>query len=206
MLREVVIRVLADANVLHSRTLRDWALMLNVETKGELFTMHYTEDILAETIATIRRRHVNLDGTAITLLADRIRTSMTDRIDRYPLRQDSPVKDDKDHHVHAAAVAAGMDMLVTLDNDFLRLADEATYALPYEIICPDDFFVLIDDSDPRATRTTTLTARLLDRPWRDQPGRAAASGWLPRFRRTGREPSPRPLLLTRRRRPSVRGD
>lgn len=156
MLREVVIRVLADANVLHSRTLRDWALMLNVETKGELFTMSYTEDILAETIATIRRRHVNLDGTAITLLADRIRTSMTDRIDRYPLRQDSPVKDDKDHHVHAAAVAAGMDMLVTLDNDFLRLADEATDALPYEIICPDDFFVLIDDSDPRATRTTTL--------------------------------------------------
>ncbi|MEJ7647683.1 MAG: hypothetical protein WKF57_01350 [Nakamurella sp.] len=55
-------RVLPDANVLHSRTLRDWLLMLMLEPTVELFTLFYTEDILAEVVTTIRRRRPDLSG------------------------------------------------------------------------------------------------------------------------------------------------
>ena len=44
--------VLPDANVLFSRTLRDWLFLL--AHRGRLYTVHSTEDILAETMAKYR--------------------------------------------------------------------------------------------------------------------------------------------------------
>lgn len=151
----MVTRVLADANVLHSRTLRDWLLLLALESRGSTFTLHYTEDILAETIATIRRGRVDLDGKAMTAIEDKIRGSMTSRIEEYPPSPQSPLADAKDRHVHSAAVAGHIGILVTADRGFLDLAESVTDNLPYEILCPDAFLVLIDDSSPQLVQTTT---------------------------------------------------
>jgi len=49
-------RVLLDANVLVSRTLRDWVLLLQARAGG-MFATCWTEDILAETIHAVRRRN-----------------------------------------------------------------------------------------------------------------------------------------------------
>ena len=50
-----------------------------------------------------------------------------------------------DAHIHAAAVACGADVLVTLNlGDFVW--DENT--APYEVMHPDDFLLLVDDSSP----------------------------------------------------------
>ncbi|RIJ78768.1 PIN domain-containing protein [Nakamurella silvestris] len=148
-------RVVADANVLYSRTLRDWLFLLLLDTGGHLFTVHYTEDILAETIARIREKNVDLDGAAMTTLCDRIRASMTSRIDDYPALPDSPLADKKDRHVHAAASAAGVQMLITQDKGFLTLPDEITDELTYEILTPDAFFVQVDDWVPDMVRAIT---------------------------------------------------
>lgn len=65
-------RVLPDANVLHARTLRDWLLLLKDTGNASMFHVFYTEDILAETIQSIRRRNPGLTGTEITKIRDAI--------------------------------------------------------------------------------------------------------------------------------------
>lgn len=39
-----------DANVLFSKTLRDWLFLLRHETQGQMYTVLATEDIIAETV------------------------------------------------------------------------------------------------------------------------------------------------------------
>jgi predicted nucleic acid-binding protein len=152
----VVTRVLPDANVLHSRTLRDWLFMLGIEGSGEMFNLYYTVDILAETINTIRRQNPNIDGAQMTLaIHDRIVNNMTDRITDYPPAPDAPVRDEHDRHVHAAAVGGRVDILLTCDTDFLQLDDEIQDSLPYDIYTPDAFFVLADDSWPEVVQAVT---------------------------------------------------
>ncbi|GAA1019504.1 MULTISPECIES: hypothetical protein [Amycolatopsis] len=84
-------RVLPDANVLHARTLRDWLLLLKDTGNASMFHVFYTEDILAETIQSIRRRNPGLTGTEITKIRDAIAGSMDGRIDDYPSGQDAVV-------------------------------------------------------------------------------------------------------------------
>ena len=52
----MVTRVLIDANVLYSRTLRDWILLLEIESEARMFKVHWTEDILAEVLYRTRRK------------------------------------------------------------------------------------------------------------------------------------------------------
>ncbi|WP_134728473.1 hypothetical protein [Amycolatopsis nivea] len=99
-------RVLPDANVLHARTLRDWLLLLKDTGNASMFHVFYTEDILAETIQSIRRRNSGLSGTEITKVRDAIAGTMDGRIDDYPSGQDAvALTDPFDRHIHAAAVA-----------------------------------------------------------------------------------------------------
>lgn len=47
----MVTRVLVDANVLFSRTQRDWLFLLKLKSEGRIFTVSSTVDIIAETVA-----------------------------------------------------------------------------------------------------------------------------------------------------------
>ncbi|WP_336156695.1 PIN domain-containing protein [Amycolatopsis sp. VC5-11] len=148
-------RVLPDANVLHARTLRDWLLLLKDTGNASMFHVFYTEDILAETIQSIRRRNSGLSGTEITKVRDAIAGTMDGRIDDYPSGQEAvALTDPFDRHIHAAAVAGSMDCVVSLDRGFTDLPTSVRDTLDYEIYTPDEFFVLIDDSSPRLVRAT----------------------------------------------------
>lgn len=137
-------RVLVDANVLYSRTLRDWLLMLQIESKGGLFTVYWTEDILAEVMYHLRREHPEWPGGRITDLRDKIaRVLEGGRVDDFTV-DGSFTGDPNDQHVHAAAIACGADIVLTDDGGFSAIGDD----LPYEVYRPDDFFVLVDDSRP----------------------------------------------------------
>lgn len=148
----MITRVLPDANVLFPRTIRDWLLMLANAAGQGAYTVAYTEDILSETIYSLRRKHSHLTGSQITRVRDSIAGAMSERIDDYGNGADAPVDDLFDRHVHAAAVAGRIDAVVTSDKGFLNLADEAKDQLPYEIYCPDEFFLLVDDSMPHFVR------------------------------------------------------
>jgi hypothetical protein len=59
----VTTRVLADANVLFSRTLRDWLILIQL-VPGP-YTVYWTEDILAEVAYHLRKKHPDASGHVI---------------------------------------------------------------------------------------------------------------------------------------------
>ncbi|GAA4416204.1 hypothetical protein GCM10023169_03280 [Georgenia halophila] len=97
-----------------------------------MFTSCWTVDILAETIASIRKDDPHLSGGAVTVLHDRIVGSMTERIDDYTPTTDDPIADVFDRHVHAAALAGQVHIVMTQDNGFLKLPTATTDKLAYE--------------------------------------------------------------------------
>ncbi len=120
-----------------------------------MFHVCYTEDILAETIQSIRRRNPGLTGTEITKIRDAIAGTMDGRIDDYPSGQDAVMLTDPfDRRIHAAAIPGSMGCVVSLDHGFTNLPTAVRDTLDYEIYTPDEFFLLIDDSSPRLVRAT----------------------------------------------------
>lgn len=98
--------VFVDANVLFSRTLRDWLFLLRNETHGSMFTVCTSEDVIAETMYSIRREIPSMAGAQLTRIHDLISTQVDDRVTDYAIYGVSPVADPHDAHVHAAAVAS----------------------------------------------------------------------------------------------------
>lgn len=165
----MVSKVLADADVLFSRTLRDWLFMLRAETKGVMFTVHCTEDIAAEVLSQLRNKHPQWDGRQIVRIRDLLMQNVDDWVDDFHVDGSYPGKDPNDQHVHAAAVSCGAGVLLTCDSGFLGLGGDVTDLLPYEIYAPDDLFVLVDDSAPYAVhRVVTKQVQY----WRSREGQA----------------------------------
>jgi predicted nucleic acid-binding protein len=133
-------RVFVDANVLYSRTLRDWLFLLRRETEG-MFQIHTTEDVLAELVYTLRRNNPQMDGGVITNLRDKLVASIDELVGDFDATIEYTGADPNDRHVHAAAVASHAHVLLTDDGGFKGSDDD-----PYEVFTCDDFFVLVDDS------------------------------------------------------------
>lgn len=147
-------RVFVDANVLFSRTLRDWLFLLKLHSHGRMFTLGSTEDVLAETIARLRDARPDLPGTAVSRLRTRIVANLDEMIDEFMVEPWMKRGDAGDAHVRAAAQAGGFSMLLTDDAGLLSEREHVSPAL-YEPISTDDFFVLIDDSNPALVRQVT---------------------------------------------------
>jgi hypothetical protein len=161
--------ILVDANVLYSRTLRDWLALIYLEDAG-LFRVCWTTDILAETLHHLRKKHPNWDGAKIEAARRHIEGTFLDgRIADFVVDESFQGKDPGDAHVHAAAIACAADMLLTFNaSDFLPSGIDAD-ELSYEVWHPDEFFVLIDDSAPHVVRE--VTARQV-KYWFEQRGEA----------------------------------
>lgn len=146
-------RVLVDADVLFSSTLRYWLLQFRVSMPS-MFAVHTTEDILAELISKLRDTHPRWDGRQTARVRQDIIDVFDETITDFDGSVDYQGADEGDFHVHAAAVASGANILLTCDDKLLRQpnADD----LPYEAYHPDDFFVLLNDSAPLDVRDAVL--------------------------------------------------
>lgn len=142
-------RVFVDADVLVSRTLRDWVCLLRQKTVST-FQLHSTEDVLAEALSKVRDRNPRFEGGVIAQMADGIRGVLDEMVRDFPSDTPYPGTDEGDYHVHAAAVASGADILLTCDTGLLEMDGADDFA--YEAYHPDDFFVLVDDSDEEAVK------------------------------------------------------
>lgn len=147
--------VLVDANVLYSRTLRDWLFLLRNETRGGMFTVYATEDVLAETIYSYRRKNPRASGAQIGQLRTRLIQQLDDVVGNYEVDGTFRGNDPQDAHVHAAAVASGAAVLLTCDRGFMELSDRESDELPYEVFTPDSFFELVDDASAEAVIAVT---------------------------------------------------
>jgi predicted nucleic acid-binding protein len=165
--------VFVDANVWYSRTLRDWFGMLYTTPDCAPFAVYWTEDVLAELIYHLRREHPDWPGSRITTIRDRMAdTFEAGRVDDFTVDDSYAGKDAHDAHVHAAAVACDADVLVTCDLDGF-VWDENT--APYEVMHPDDFLLLVDDSNPELV--AQVISRMCDY-WVGQRGEADLPGNL----------------------------
>ncbi|MGB4767650.1 MAG: PIN domain-containing protein [Candidatus Saccharimonas sp.] len=148
-------RVLVDANVLFSRTLRDWLCLLYLES-DTFFSVYWTEDIVAEVIYRLRRQHPDWPGHKVVGIRDKIcETFEGGRVDDFVPDGSFPGTDANDAHVHAAAIACSATILLTGDAGFS--APGVAENLPYEVYSPDEFFVLVDDSSPEKVIAVTET-------------------------------------------------
>lgn len=106
----MVTRVLPDANVLYSRTLRDWLFLLKLESGANMFTVATTVDILSETIARPRDANPKVDGKVMADIHDRILASVDERIDSFAIDDTWGGADEGDADVHAAAKEGGINL------------------------------------------------------------------------------------------------
>ncbi len=137
--------IFVDANILFSRTLRDWTLMLGEECNR--FAVISSRDCLVEAIANIRERNLEVEGGVISHIHDLIQDSLHDVVGQYPGGPIAGMEDKKDWHVVHAATAAGAKILVTLNiKDFAPVAD----SLSFDLYTPDELFDLIWKNDPQA--------------------------------------------------------
>lgn len=138
-------RVFVDANILFSRTVRDWVFLLRNAAEGRMYTVGGSEDVLAETVAKYRDKIPELPGGVITQLRQHLSRNLDELVEDFTVRNWMLVQDAGDAHVRAAAADGQFDMLLTFDNGLL--ADSALEKPPsYEPIHPDDFLVLVHDS------------------------------------------------------------
>ncbi|WP_026455043.1 PIN domain-containing protein [Saccharomonospora iraqiensis] len=165
----MTLRVLVDANVLFSRTLRDWLALIYLSPRGQLYTVHWTEDILAEVLYRLRRRHPDWNGQKTNAIRRRIaETFEGGRVEDFVVDGSFQGSDPDDRHVHAAALACAADIVLTGDDGFVGEGVDADL-LPYEVLSPDAFFVLADDSAPEIVAEVT---RDQTRYWYGRHGRA----------------------------------
>lgn len=149
---------------LYSRTLRDWLILIQLESGGGLYELCWTEDIMAEVVYNYRRQHPTADGAVITKIRDRITAALGNgRIDNFTIDGSFAGSDKNDQHVHAAAVAAGAAYVITADTGFTS-PDIDLDSLPYEVHTPDSFLVLVDDSAPHHVREVTRRQRSTGKP------------------------------------------
>lgn len=139
-------RVFVDANVLYSRTLRDWLFMLRLETGGGVFQLHTTWDVINETGARLRDKHPKAPGNLIANLMNKCQKHFDEILQDFPGGPVAGIADEGDWHVHHAAEASRADILLTEDTGFE--SDESNY----EAYNCDDFFVEIYSSAPDAVK------------------------------------------------------
>lgn len=147
-------RVFVDANVFRSKTLRDWLFLLRNESN--MFTVCSTVDVIAEVIYSLRREKPGAPGALTRNVHDAITSSLDYRIEDFPEGSPGYLGSDRhDAHVHTAAVAGDVQMVLTADKGFTQVPRDQLDLLPYEVYRPDDFFVLVDKSSPQSVRKVT---------------------------------------------------
>jgi hypothetical protein len=122
-----------------------------------MFTVATTVDILSETIARLRDANPNVEGKVMADIHDRILASVDERIDNFAIDDSWAGTDEGDAHVHAAAKASGINVVLTCDQGWNNLPGEYSDSLPYEAQHPDAFFCLVDKAGPEAVRKVIVS-------------------------------------------------
>lgn len=111
-----------------------------------MYQLHVTPDVLAETVRVMRRNNPRLPGGVVTDLLAKVERCVDEVVADFPPDVPFSGADAGDYHVHAAAVASRADLILTFDDpvDITRHPDSEQY----EVITPDDFFMLVAESNP----------------------------------------------------------
>lgn len=119
-----------------------------------MFQLYTSEDVIAETLSKLRDNNPRWDGGQTTRIRAAIIEVFDELVDDFDGKIDYSGSDPHDFHVHAAAIAANAEILLTCDGGLLNQPNADV--LNYEAFHPDDFFVLVNDSAPLDVRAATM--------------------------------------------------
>lgn len=137
--------IFVDANVLYSKTLRDWLFLLREETCADMFTVVSSNDVIAEVLYRLRKNNSGGPGHLTGNVKETLERSLDEVVRDFPAGTVFPGDDEHDVHVHAATKECGADYLITDDQGFFDVADQ----LNYEVHTADTFFQLITENVPQ---------------------------------------------------------
>ncbi|MFL0458744.1 PIN domain-containing protein [Brachybacterium paraconglomeratum] len=145
-------RVFVDANVLASKTCRDWLFFLRDANEG-MFQLHATHDVFAEALRKMRTNNPRLPGAVVAAMVKQIELCIDEVVPNFSGDLDFSGTDEGDYHVHAAATASRADKILTSNkpSDITQRPDDEYY----EIVTPDEFFTLVADSNPACIKPIT---------------------------------------------------
>ncbi|MEJ1089402.1 PIN domain-containing protein [Microbacterium sp. Mu-80] len=136
--------VFVDANVLYSKTLRDWLFLLRLETSADMFTLASSNDVIAEVLYRLRRNNPSGPGHLTGNVKDTLEGTLDEIVRDFPAGTVFLGDDQHDVHVHAATKECGASYLITDDHGFFTVADQ----LNYEVHTADSFFQLLTENVP----------------------------------------------------------
>lgn len=141
--------VFVDANILYSRTLRDWLFLMGMSDVGEIYRVRWSEDVLIEALYRLRRDHPEWHSSRIEDVRGKIERHFAEcKVSNFAMDDHYDGEDRHDNHVHSAAVACRADIILTADKGFATWWQKRSDESSYEVQDPDSFFCLIDDSAP----------------------------------------------------------
>lgn len=152
-----------DANVMYSRTICDWIFMLRLELPG-MIRLYSSADAIEETTTRLRRNNPTADGSLTEGKRQQLHKFLDDVVTDFDAGVPFEGTDIHDHHIHAAAIAAKAEYLVTDDVGFDRLKSDA---VPYEVHSADSFFCLIAENAPHAVQVVIVKQLAY---WADRDG------------------------------------
>ncbi len=136
--------VFVDANVLFSRTLRDWICLLALHSACTAYDLRWSEDVLAEWMYRLRRRNPGHTDQAIGGRRRELEAAFPAAMVRgYDPATVPELADPHDRHVLAAALHGRADMLVTDDRE-ARFPDAVHHRL--DVYTADEFLMWVAES------------------------------------------------------------
>ncbi|WP_166661223.1 PIN domain-containing protein [Paractinoplanes brasiliensis] len=151
--------VFVDANILFSRCLRDWLVMLALDSQHTAFRLRWSEAVLAEAFYHLRRKYPDAPEQQIERWRDRLDQNFPEaKVTSWNPNDVPRPQDPNDHHVLAAAYAGEVDILITSDsdiNDFQACLDQVDAGI--EVHHVDDFLCMIADRHPHLVRLRYLS-------------------------------------------------
>lgn len=167
-----------DADVVFSRTLRDWLFLLRAETGGELFTLASSTDVLFEAGARLRDHYPAKPASLVEALRQKFFDFTDEIVEEFPGGPVDGMEDPGDWHVHHAASACQASILLTQN-----IKDFHADSTCYEAWTCDEFFVQVNSDVPQTVADVAWTQA---RYWAKQPGgrpleEALAEAGCPQF-------------------------
>ncbi|SNT45662.1 Predicted nucleic acid-binding protein, contains PIN domain [Asanoa hainanensis] len=151
--------VFLDANVVYSRCLRDWLVLMALDSQYTAYELRWSEAVLAEAFYHLRRSHPAAPEQRIERWRDLLDRNFPEaKVVRWDPQAVPEPKDPNDHHVLAAAYAGHVDILVTCDGDvenFQQCLDQVGAGI--EVAHVDDFLCMIAERHSALVRRQYLS-------------------------------------------------
>lgn len=132
---------------------------MSLDSQHTAFRLRWSEAVLTEAFYHLRRKHPDAPERQIERWRELLDQNFPEaRITHWNPSDVPRPKDPDDHHVLAAAVAGGVDILLTSDGDitdFQRCLDKVNAGIEVQHV--DDFLCMLADRHPALVRRRFLS-------------------------------------------------